>query len=166
MTPHHINGATHIFQQPADWDADKHGRCGDLAVLVADGCSLSAWKPSAAERRIIAEGGVIVLQVVGGQPPVCLWAQDGVSTPVPVVPDRTILAREVLRLTALLEPFRNAARRIRHFGSPDAAQKVVAVTPSGGLQWELHAKGGTGPDDQTPDELLSVQHLLNTLETP
>ena len=54
--------------------------CRDLPVFVeeVDGHTecLSVWKPSRDELEILQEGGVVCLNVIGGQPPVAVWAEE------------------------------------------------------------------------------------------
>lgn len=77
------------FTAPKDWDSAANGSCIDLMVQrMPDGEHVSFWKPTAAERRQIAEGGAIRLGVFGGQPPVMLS-----MAPVKELPPRSA-ARE------------------------------------------------------------------------
>lgn len=55
--------------------------CGDLPVVreVDEEGHLSvtsAWKPSAEDLEVLNAGGCICLTVLGGQPPVSMWAQE------------------------------------------------------------------------------------------
>lgn len=65
-----FTGMNTIFRAPQNWDAEKHGECADLPVMVQDGVCTSAWMPSEAEKALIAAGQPILLAVVGHQPPV------------------------------------------------------------------------------------------------
>ena len=53
--------------------------CGDLPALFCEvdekPAVISCWQPSEEELAILNAGGCVCLSVVGGQPPVCLWAQ-------------------------------------------------------------------------------------------
>lgn len=53
--------------------------CGDLparAELVDGRLSVtSAWKPSEEDLAVLNGGGYVCLNVLGGQPPVALWAE-------------------------------------------------------------------------------------------
>lgn len=74
MRPAVIAGATKIFSKPKDWDEERDGKCVDLHVRInpEQRTCESAWKPSAEELAALNAGGVVVLSVVGGQPPVML----------------------------------------------------------------------------------------------
>jgi hypothetical protein len=77
MYPTRIEGTTHEFGQPADWDAEKHGECMTLAVrLTDDGCCESAWRPTEDEIRALLKGAPLILRVYGGQPAVMLTVED------------------------------------------------------------------------------------------
>lgn len=64
------------FVKPADWDDEKHGHCGDLAVMVEHyhgvNYHYSMWTPTVEELKLLAEGGRVRLTCVGNQPPVAL----------------------------------------------------------------------------------------------
>ena len=47
----------------------QHDRSGHTTVT-------SVWKPSAEDLEILSRGGCVCLSIVGGQPPVALWAQE------------------------------------------------------------------------------------------
>ena len=53
--------------------------CNDLPArmeLENDRLSItSCWKPSEEELAILNDGGCLCLNVIGGQPPVALWAE-------------------------------------------------------------------------------------------
>lgn len=72
MIPKRIDGATHLMTAPPDWEAEKNGPCGSLAIRVVDNVFQSAWEPTPAELDALNRGGSIVLSIVGGQPPVAL----------------------------------------------------------------------------------------------
>jgi hypothetical protein len=70
------------FTPPRDWDRERDGECFDLPVQrLEDGECVSLWKPTAAERHLIANGGVIRLGVVGGQPPVSVSVVEAKELP-------------------------------------------------------------------------------------
>lgn len=80
MTSGKIDDATRVLGRPADWDPEKHGNCGDLAIRdqVIDGINrmYSVWELSDAERAAIAAGGRIILSVCGEvHPPVGLMVE-------------------------------------------------------------------------------------------
>lgn len=84
MKPTLTRNAQFNFEKPKNWDANRHGSCGDLQVRVEPFAKetlefFSTWKPSDEERKLIAEGGVIEIGICGrGQPPM----QVGVVAPV------------------------------------------------------------------------------------
>ena len=53
--------------------------CDDLPAFKdqKDGviCVTSCWRPSREELDILNSGGCVCLSVIGGQPPVSIWAQ-------------------------------------------------------------------------------------------
>lgn len=53
--------------------------CGDLPARVYlenDRLNVtSCWKPSDEELAVLNDGGYVCLNVLGGQPPVALWAE-------------------------------------------------------------------------------------------
>ncbi len=82
MKPVPTKDATHQFIKPEKWDEDKDGNCGALSVRVQKfketermEC-ISTWAPSEAEIVMLARGGVVILSVVGAQPPVGLWVEE------------------------------------------------------------------------------------------
>lgn len=79
MIPRRIAGATHNLGAPAGWDPARDGHCGVLPVRAVDGTCLSAWEPTPDELAILNAGGSVILQVVGSQPPVMLWAEPSVE---------------------------------------------------------------------------------------
>ena len=56
--------------------------CGDLPALhgkdeqTGHDTVTSVWKPSEEDLAVLNNGGCVCLAVVGGQPPVAMWAQD------------------------------------------------------------------------------------------
>src|SRR5690242_18991268 len=78
MLPIRIQGATHEFGRPADWDEAKHGKCSTLAVkALKDGAGtpllVSAWQPTPLDLELLKAGAPVLLYVWGGgHPPVAL----------------------------------------------------------------------------------------------
>jgi hypothetical protein len=70
-----IAGATHTLGAPKEWDNERDGHCGRLAVRKVGNVYESAWELTPEEIEAINQGGHIVLRVVGGQPPVQLWVE-------------------------------------------------------------------------------------------
>lgn len=54
--------------------------CKDLPTLVQGEEGklqvISCWKPSEEDLAVLNAGGCVCLSVLGGQPPVALWAQE------------------------------------------------------------------------------------------
>ena len=75
MIPVKIRDATHRFGAPVGWDQAAMGRCSHLFVRFEEGACKSAWEPTPAELALLNAGGVIVLSVAGGQPPVMLGVE-------------------------------------------------------------------------------------------
>ena len=78
MIPRRISGANVRFGKPADWEqthAERRGCC-DLWVRRNDddGTVESAWEPTAEELATLNAGGSVVLCILGGQPPVMIYA--------------------------------------------------------------------------------------------
>lgn len=67
-----IAGATATLGAPQQWDAERDGNCRSLPIRVVDGCCQSAWEPTPEELLMLNAGGLVVLSIVGGQPPVML----------------------------------------------------------------------------------------------
>jgi hypothetical protein len=82
MKPVPTKDATHKFAKPANWDDEANGKCGDLSVRVQKfGATeliecVSTWAPTEAELILLLRGGVVVLSIVGTQPPVAVTAED------------------------------------------------------------------------------------------
>lgn len=73
MIPKRISDATHYLGAPKGWNPEADGDCHGLAVrVVEDNVFQSAWEPTPAELAALNAGGLVVLNVVGGQPPVSL----------------------------------------------------------------------------------------------
>lgn len=79
MIPKRIAGATHNFGRPYGWNAERDGDVFALAVrTVAHGGTVrceSAWEPTPDELAILRAGGLVILSVVGSQPPIMLSAE-------------------------------------------------------------------------------------------
>lgn len=75
MTPRIIRGADLKFARPAGWDESEHGHCGDLHARVTGNLIETAWQPSADELVLLNQGGVVILGIVGSQPPVSLQVE-------------------------------------------------------------------------------------------
>ena len=69
-----IEGKTHNFSKPKNWDDERDGRCGTLPVRVEEvglyNYHYSTWKPDAEELALLNAGGAVELCCVGQQPPV------------------------------------------------------------------------------------------------
>lgn len=74
-----IKGATHRLAKPENWN-DKNGTCGHLHVRAVPHGALvryeSAWEPTPEELAILQAGGSIVVSVIGGQPPIAVYAEE------------------------------------------------------------------------------------------
>ncbi|QEX18536.1 hypothetical protein FRZ44_38430 [Hypericibacter terrae] len=75
MIPRIIRGADLKFTRPAGWDEAKHGPCGDLHARVTGDLIETAWSPTAEELALLNRGGVVILGIVGSQPPVSLTVE-------------------------------------------------------------------------------------------
>lgn len=80
MLPVRIEGCTRVLGAPANWDPDRDGHCGGLAIRdEAEGpmpLMVSAWEPTPAELAALNSGGRVMLRLVGvGHPPVMIWAE-------------------------------------------------------------------------------------------
>lgn len=71
-----IAGANRNLDAPVDWNEERDGKCGTLAVRVDWGppCSMtSAWYPTPEEIALIVKGAPIHLEIVSAShPPVLL----------------------------------------------------------------------------------------------
>jgi hypothetical protein len=72
-----IKGATHNPGAPRDW-TEANGPCGTLPIIHrrdphGNPECVSAWKPTAAELKILSEGGFVILSVIGWQVPVSIY---------------------------------------------------------------------------------------------
>lgn len=84
MRPIHFEGFTHRFGKPKGWDTARDGVCIELSVQVTEaGEHISVWKPTADELKRLGEGGCVVLQIIGVQPPVMLSVQQVTELPPP-----------------------------------------------------------------------------------
>ena len=77
MQPIRFDGYQKILGAPVGWDAERHGECHGLPVLVEDATCISHWRPSFGERLRLLFGASGVLGVHSGQtqPPVWLAVQ-------------------------------------------------------------------------------------------
>lgn len=73
MTAVKFNGMNTVYTAPGCYDLptmqSEDEASGRMTVT-------SAWKPSEEDLEILNAGGCVCLSVIGGQPPVCLWAQE------------------------------------------------------------------------------------------
>ena len=75
-----IKGATHNPGAPRGW-TESNGPCGALPIVYRKDSfgnpeSVSAWKPTEDELRMLNEGGFVILSVVGWQVPVSVYVGD------------------------------------------------------------------------------------------
>jgi hypothetical protein len=70
MTPTSIIGYTRSIAPPPDWDEETNGPCETLQIRDQGGYMISAWRPSAEERRALIEGGFVLLYICGKIHPV------------------------------------------------------------------------------------------------
>lgn len=68
MTPQHFVGQDRVLEAPADYDHAALGECGGLPVRVVSGGCMSVWKPTPEELDFLANGGGVVIWVMGLQP--------------------------------------------------------------------------------------------------
>lgn len=72
MSPYHFTGQERVLEAPETYDHDALGECVGLPVLFTKRGVVSVWKPSPDELATLLRGGGVVLEVLGGQPPVML----------------------------------------------------------------------------------------------
>lgn len=71
LKPIHTTHTTHVLKAPVDWDEEANGECIDLPSFYEDGVYYSLWALSDADRKLIAEGGNVLLGIYGkSHPPV------------------------------------------------------------------------------------------------
>ena len=74
MRPGRIDGATHNFGAPKNWDPDRDGYCGVLPVrMESDGSNLwmvSSWEPTKEELQLLLAGGTVHLRLSAPAHPV------------------------------------------------------------------------------------------------
>lgn len=75
-----IKGANHNPGAPRDW-SEANGPCGALPINYRKDSygnyeSVSAWKPTDEELKLLNEGGFVILSVLGWQVPVSIYAAD------------------------------------------------------------------------------------------
>lgn len=91
MNPIRFEGAV-IIGKPKNWDDERDGECVGLPAQISilpNGMKMftSVWKPTAEERRAIAEGANIGVSCFGAQVPVALSAADIDGPIVPFASD-------------------------------------------------------------------------------
>lgn len=78
MIPRRITNANVTFTAPSDWDEKTQGKCVPLSARVSatpEGRIVeAAWEPTPEELAALNAGGSVVLQIIGGQPPVWIYA--------------------------------------------------------------------------------------------
>lgn len=80
MISRRIQGANQQLGAPKDWRKDDptitalHVRVTQLTETVQ--VYASAWEPTPAELAALNRGGSIILNIVGGQPPISLHVED------------------------------------------------------------------------------------------
>lgn len=73
-----IDGATALLKAPKDWDKERDGECGDLAIRheVVNGslpALTSAWLPTAEELVKLNAGAPVLLRIIAmAHPPVMI----------------------------------------------------------------------------------------------
>lgn len=76
MIPKRIAGATHNFGEPTGWNSDRNGDVFELFVRAVPHGSTqrfeSAWEPTPDELAILRAGGLVIVGVLGSQPPINL----------------------------------------------------------------------------------------------
>ena len=73
MIPKRICGANLYMTAPNHWDESKDGSCSGLAVRkIGDNIYQSAWEPTPAELKLLNAGGLVIISILGGQPPIAL----------------------------------------------------------------------------------------------
>ncbi len=70
MKPIHFVGENCNYTAPDCLDLPAYQEKVDGRIEV-----MSVWQPSEKDLQILNSGGVICLNVLGGQPPVALWAE-------------------------------------------------------------------------------------------
>ncbi len=77
-----IHGATRELGTPKDWDNERDGECGSLAIVDIQTergrpQMVSAWFPTPDEVKRMATGQPVYLSVFGTvHPPVALWVPE------------------------------------------------------------------------------------------
>ena len=84
MNPARIEGATRIFNKPANWDEMSDQHCSALAIRdVVDQEGLpymvSAWTPTPAELKKLIEGETLKLWIQGHNHPVVAMTVGDIS---------------------------------------------------------------------------------------
>jgi hypothetical protein len=81
MIAKRIAGANAYPGAPKDWNPERDGNCGHLAVRSCIGADNrvewceSAWEPTPKELETLNAGGSVILRVIGWQVPVALYVE-------------------------------------------------------------------------------------------
>lgn len=72
-----IDAATRVLGAPADWNEERDGTCGSLAIrdveIAGQNVMVSAWQPTPEEIAAIVAGATVRLYVWGSRhPPVSI----------------------------------------------------------------------------------------------
>ena len=72
-----IVGANLYLVAPGDYDVIENGPCNGLAVRkVFNNIYESAWEPTPNELKALNAGGLVIISIVGGQPPIMLSVEN------------------------------------------------------------------------------------------
>jgi NTP pyrophosphatase (non-canonical NTP hydrolase) len=132
MTPRIIRDSNLRFARPAGWDEARHGPWGELHARVTGDLVETAWYPTPEELTALNRGGVVILAIVGGQPPVSLKVEPAeaavplstfgtAARPVYHAGDEPILPREPVPV------MRGDERMDRFNGLSDAEAERLAL---------------------------------------
>lgn len=72
MIPVDFKGANAKYVKPDDGSEELMAGCPDLHVWRKGEITVSKWRLTMEERLALAKGGVVVLTIIGEQPPVML----------------------------------------------------------------------------------------------
>lgn len=88
MNPMRVEGCV-LYGAPKNHDPEKDPPIGILPVFrdAENGCCISFWQFTDADRAKIAAGQNIALSVMGGQPPVLLFLTEAVGPVVILNPE-------------------------------------------------------------------------------
>lgn len=74
-----INGWTHSYGAPKEWDEQTHGECHTLLVRKSDdGYHESLWIPTRAELLALKLGHGVRVTVFGAQPPIAVGVEENI----------------------------------------------------------------------------------------